>query len=160
MEQLKVERQGAHVAYSTLLRWILLPFAAAGSWYTALAAGLIFRGVLHAIAFRFCKDKRVVSGDLYCFDSWYNPLMDLATYAGAGFAAFLILFSCVGMAPSRKRVVTMVTFALGVATAAYAGITLHRPEGYIAMASAMLVGVLTTIWLGRKHARSNLRHRT
>jgi len=141
---------------SAALRWILVPIAAVGAWYAAFASGLLLRGLIHRVAFPFCKDKRVVSDDMVCFDPWFNPLLDVAAYVGAALAAFLILVSCVYVSPTHKRVVALVTYAAGAVVAILAGSGLGSVDGYLSMAAALGAGALTTIWLYRRHAPANV----
>jgi hypothetical protein len=137
------------------LRWVLVPVAAACAWSVALVTGLLIYGGIHKLAFSFCRDKQVISDDTVCMDPWFNPLTDVAMYLGVGIAAFLILVSCVGVAPGHKRMVARVVFIAGVAVAICNGIAVGGVEGYLSIASAVGAGALTMAWLSRKHAPAN-----
>lgn len=139
----------------TILRWILVPCAALVAWYVAFFTGLLIRGVVHSLAFPFCRDKRVISNDEVCMDRWFAPLLDIAMYAGAGFAGFLILVSCVGVAPAHKGATARVTFVVGAAFAIFVAISSDDHRAYLSMISAVSIGAVTASWLAKtKNARA------
>jgi hypothetical protein len=133
-----------------LARWLLVPVAGILAWYAALFGTLALDGVLRRLLYP-CPPDLVVSG--LCGADWYRASVDAATCFGAGLAAFLIVTGCVAMAPACKRIVALVTFLLGTGVALYGGFS---SQAYAPMVTAILVGAVTTLMVGRKSAPARL----
>lgn len=95
----------------TALRWLLVPISAAfGCWFGIALAVLLFS------AFNsLCPADELVSG--FCMASWFPPVEEGVQYAGAASGAALTVLLPYWLAPSHKRAVAMVAFALGAAYA-------------------------------------------
>jgi hypothetical protein len=115
-----------------IFRWVLLIPAAVAAWFVALFLGIALLGVLA---------RQVVSG--MCMAPWYDGASAVIVAFGAAMAAVFIMMACTAIAPTHKRVASVVTFACGVLVAAAMGI----PSGeYAALVAAVVAGAVA-LWM-------------
>jgi hypothetical protein len=97
-----------------LLRWLLVPVAAAGIWYAALLSGLAAVSVLDM----FCPAEQMISG--MCAAPWHATAVELLVVIFAAAAAFAIVVVCALVAPAHRLSVAVIAFACGAVFAGYA----------------------------------------
>ena len=84
-----------------------------------------------------CPPELMVSG--LCTAKWHGPAFDTGVVVGAGLAAGLIMLTVILIAPSHRRLVAAITFAMGSATAMFVA---HESNAWAAGGAAFSVGLL------------------
>lgn len=126
------------VRWLTWLRWLLVLPAAWVAWYAAVLIGF----GLYSVAEALCPPEQVISG--MCVAPWFGYVDRAIFCTGAGLAAAFIIFSCAIVAPSHRRVVTLVTLGAGSVVALVLALATHALPEFIA---AVVSGLLTTWWV-------------
>ena len=119
------------------LRWVTVVPSAIVAWFAALMIGLALRRV----AFAFCPPELVFSrGE--CSAPWFMPVERAIMVFGAGLAAALFVLFPTIIAPAHRRIVLWVSFLVGVALAAVAGL---YSGFYLELLAAIAVGSVATL---------------
>jgi hypothetical protein len=119
------------------LRWALVAPCAVAAWGAVLIGGLLLHDHLDR---SLCAPVEWESG--FCADPRVAHLLDLLVVAFAGLSAAAVLVTAVAVAPSYKRSVACVTFALGAAVAIALGVLGHA---WAEMTCALAVGLATAV---------------
>ena len=124
-----------------ILRWALVPVAAAVSWAVSLLVGLL----LHDVATRLCPETEMVSGA--CVAPWW-PYADAAVVClSAAFAAASIVIACSLTAPSHRGRVSVVVYVIG---AVWAVVLALAGAAYWALPCAAAAGAWGVWWIRRR----------
>lgn len=127
-------------AMINLLRWIgIVPTVIAG-WYLALITGLFLFASLDSL----CPPEELVSG--MCNASWYPLASRLLICFGAALSAFLVVLVASLVAPSQRKAVAWVAYAIGAVIAFYMAILASRSSShYLELMTALIAGLLA-VW--------------
>ena len=124
-----------------VVRWLLVPVAAAVAWAASIAVGL----VLHDGIERLCPADAFVSG--LCVAPWF-PIAQRAVFcASAALAAISVLLGCTLTAPQYRAVVASGVFIVGSVVAVAMAVAAHA---YLEGVSALGAAVLLFMWLRRR----------
>ena len=124
------------------VRWLLLVPSAWLAWSVALVSGVAVHSALESL----CPPEQVISG--MCTATWFRYAERITICAGAGLAAALILLTSTFVAPSHRAIVIVATLCIGSAAALVMGVL---AAAYSELATALVVGGLTTVWLLRRN---------
>jgi hypothetical protein len=126
----------------TILRWILVPVAAAAAWSVSLVVGVL----LHDAATRLCPESQMVSGA--CVAPLWPYADAVVLCLSAAFAAATIVVACTLTAPSHRPVVAVVVYAVGCVAAVLLAIA---GAAYLALPAAGIAGALALTWIRRRY---------
>lgn len=124
-----------------VLRWVLVPVAAAVAWAASLFVGLL----LHDLATRLCPESQMVSGA--CVAPWWPYADAVVLCIGAALAAASIVIACSLTAPSHRVRVAAVVYAIG---AVWAAVLAIAGAAYLAFLAAAGAGALALWWIRNK----------
>jgi hypothetical protein len=138
-----IETQGMNASSPTVrwVRWLLLVPGAWLAWSVALVSGMAVHSALESL----CPPEQVISG--MCTATWFRYAERITICAGVGLAAALILLTSTLIAPSHRAIVIVATLCVGSAAALVMGVL---ASAYAELATALVVGGLTTVWLLRR----------
>jgi hypothetical protein len=125
----------------TVIRWILVPFAAWLAWGVAVFAGF----ELEALVTYLCPENKMVSG--MCTTEWYGVALDSIFAFGAAMAAALIVLLCTLVAPASREQVSRATYLVGAVAAVVMGISAHA---ILPLVCALIAGALVWRWFDRR----------
>ena len=118
------------------LRWLAIVPACIFAWYLAIFVGLSMLTTVE----EFCPGAVVGSGQ--CTAVWYPSAERAVICLGVALAAFLLVAVASAIAPTHRIIVSRVALGIGTVAAAFIAI---RTNAYLALASAISAGFLTTL---------------
>jgi hypothetical protein len=124
-----------------VLRWALVPVAAAAAWSASFFVGLL---LLDAVG-RLCPKSQIVSG--LCIAPWW-PYAEAAVFCvSAAIAAASIVIASSLTAPLHRARVAAVVYAAGVVWAVWVVEGLPGDDEYLPFASAIVAGGWAVWWI-------------
>jgi len=125
----------------TVVRWVLVPFAAWLGWGAAVLVAL----ELEALASYLCPKDQMVSG--MCTAYWYDAVFNSIVAFGAAMAAACIVLLCTLIAPARREQVARATYLVGAVAAVVMAVQTHD---ILPLTCALLAGALVWRWFDRR----------
>lgn len=120
---------------SNVIRWLLIVPTAIVVWYSCLILGFVS---LHLLNY-FCAPELMNSG--YCSAKWYGVAEDIFIALFASLSAIFIVTSSVLLAPNKKSIVAIISFAVGFIIACYMA---YHTKAWLVLAAVSFAGAITT----------------
>ena len=115
------------------LRWVFVVPSASLSWYLILGLGF---GVLHVLDSYCPADQRTWLE--MCIAPWYEHSLNTTVYVCTALSEFLVVSIPTFVAPSHRRAVAWISFAIGTFVALAMTHGRMRPELVCALAGGLL----------------------
>ena len=125
----------------TVVRWILVPFAAWLAWAVAVFAGF----ELEALASYLCPKDLMVSD--MCTAPWYGVALTSIFCIGAAMAAGLVVLLCTLIAPGNREQVARFVYVVGSVVAVVMAVSAHA---ILPLVCALIAGALVWRWFDRR----------
>src|SRR4249920_3848879 len=124
----------------TVVRWILVPFAAWLAWGVAVFVGF----ELEALASYLCPKDQMVSD--MCTAPWYGVALTSIFCIGAAMAAGLVVLLCTLIAPGSREQVARFVYVVGSVVAVVMAVSAHAIPPLVC---ALIAGALVWRWFDR-----------
>ena len=126
------------------IRWVLIPVAISGAWLASIGISVAIFGVALE---NMCPESQMVSG--MCIAPW-RPYAEEAFFSlSAAVAAASIVLTASLTAPSGRRRVASITYAIGLLVAIVFALVISDPYPLVAAAVA---GALAVRWIRKRHS--------